>query len=153
MPSLNVGQILEKRIQDKVKSLSKENTDKVLRMALAKMDDIKDKKTRAGKSPAKGGDWNNRYDPQYAIREKGGKRSPVTLRNNTRSIEKTKTVIRKSQGALKFVNPERAKIFKYHNDGTATGKKKRQIYPNTWNEAPEIRKLIIKELQKLWRNS
>lgn len=153
MPSLNVGEILEKRVSDKVKALSKQNTDKVLRKALSKMDEIKNKKTKSGSSPAKNGEWDNRYNVRYANREKGGKRSPVTLRKESRSIERTSQSIKSSKGTLKFVNKEKAKIFKYHNDGTATGKKTRQIYPNSWNEAPEIRKLIINELKKIWENS
>lgn len=104
---------------------------------LEAMDDIKDLQTQNGRSPAKGGRWNNSYSPEYAKRQ--GRRSPVTLRSNrgSQSIERT-TIVDKGAGAkrLKFTDREKGKIFKLHQDGTAKGQKIRQVYPENESQIP-----------------
>lgn len=116
-------------------------TDKNLRNAevkvLKRMDEIKNQQTQQGKSPAEGGRWNNLYNRQYANRRKGGRRSPVTLRDRKQRIEETTTSSSDDGSELRFRDREAGNIFYLHDSGTARGGKHRQIYPDSDAQVPE----------------
>lgn len=142
--------IIEQRILDKISALNQPALEGVTRKALSKMDQIKNKETRSGRSPAVMGEWNNRYNAEYAKRQKGGSTSPVTLRNKKSSIERTHIITGGSGGSLNFTDSRKAKIFKFHQDGTAKGGKIRQIYPETIAELPkEVTDTIINGVRKI----
>jgi len=105
---------------------------------LERMDDLKDLQSFRGQSTAINGKWNNRYNKEYARRKKGGRRSPVILRDKDRSIERT-AVTNKGGGMkrLEFTDKHKARIFQLHQDGSAKGGKMRQIYPEQENEIPK----------------
>lgn len=131
---------LAKQIQADIKSnLTRDKLQEAEKDVLKKMDEIKDRQTSAGKSPAHNGRWNNRYNRQYANREKGGRRSPVTMRRNksSTSIERTRIIGKKDKSTLKFEDRRKGVIFNLHHSGRAKGKKFRQIYPNKDSEVPK----------------
>lgn len=149
MARINVN-LIEQRVLDKVAALNQSALEGVTRKALKKMDQIKNKETRSGRSPAVMGDWNNRYNTKYARREKGGSTSPVTLRNKKSSIEKTSISVVGKGGSLNFTDSRKARIFQFHQDGTAKGGKTRQIYPETIAELPnEVTETIINGVRKI----
>lgn len=81
--------------------------------------------------------YDNVYSHVYAVRQKGGKLSPVTLRGSRTEIENTK-ISKNSTGAkIEFVNAESARIFKFHHDGTARGGKVRSVWPKRPKSVPE----------------
>ena len=99
--------------------------------------------TQSGK--AFGNDpYNNIYSAQYAKRRKAGQRSPVTLRDTKMSIEKyvVTASTRSDIGSTIELpsDPDRAKIFRFHHEGTARGGKTRSIFPKTAaSVSPDIR--------------
>lgn len=131
---LEIGNDIERDITFKL-------TDKKLRNAevkvLKRMDEIKNQQTQQGKSPAEGGRWNNVYNRQYANRRKGGRRSPVTLRDRKERIEETTTSSNGDRSELRFRDREAGNIFFMHDSGTARGGKYRQIYPDSDAQVPE----------------
>lgn len=116
--------------------LTRERLKKAEVRVLEKMDQIKNRETLKGDSPAKGGRWNNVYNREYARRKKGGRRSPVTLRQNKKRIEQTQILPGKSGSKLAFRDGKAGQIFFYHDSGTARGGKYRQVYPDSDNQVP-----------------
>lgn len=140
--------------QDLKRAFSKDNLQRAEVKVLEGMDKIKNRETQQGKSPADGGRWNNTYNRQYARRQKGGRRSPVTLRNSRERIEQTETVKGKSGSKLTFRNGKMGQIFYLHDRGEARGGKYRQIYPDSDAQVPEeLDAIALKEVHKLWLKS
>lgn len=137
--------IVDDIIQDIGSKMTKSNLQTVEKAVLEQMDDIKNKKTQQGQSPAKGGRWNNRYNRQYANREKGGRRSPVTLRNREERIEKTNVEEGKRGSTIRFRDRKAGEIFFYHDSGTAKGRKFRQVYPDNDNQVPQALDMTAEE--------
>ena len=85
-------------------------------------------------------EYNNIYSAEYAKRRKAGQRSPVTLRDTKRSIEKyVVTASSRSDLGSKIElpsDPERAKIFRFHHEGTARGGKTRSVFPKQAASVP-----------------
>jgi hypothetical protein len=111
------------------------------RAILDAVDEDKNTRTRRGKNLPRAR-YNNRYVKRYADREKGGRRSPVTLRNNTNSIEQTKVVsLGGNKGSeLRFRNRRKGRIFKFHDAGinySRKGNTKRQVYPDNVGQVPK----------------
>jgi len=90
---------------------------------LERLDDIKDRDTMRGRSPVAGARWDNEYSDEYARKRKGGRKGPVILRDGKRDIERTDI---KSRGtntkSLEFINPKKAEVFQYHQDGVRYSK-------------------------------
>ena len=107
---------------------------------------------RRGVSPADGGRWNNVYNRQYANKEKGGRRSPVTLRQNRERIEQTDTVKGSKGSKLTFRDGKAGQIFFLHDSGEARGGKIRQIYPDNDKQVPEeLDATALNEVFKIWQ--
>lgn len=135
--NLSIKQDIEQDIQRK---LSEDNIDTAEKRILEKMDQIKNRETRQGKSPAKGGRWDNTYNRQYANRRKGGRRSPVTLRDRREDIEDTRVQKTGKWSELRFQNRRKGVVFGYHDKGVNYSQKgftKRQVYPDADNQVPE----------------
>lgn len=161
----SIALLLERRIQDKLKALSEDVKQKALKKGLDKMDEIKNKKSKSGRSPAKNGDWDNSYVESYAKKMKGGSRSPVDLRNSRRGIENTSIKPSgKGKAKLVFIGQsesgtgasrtliDTAKVMAHHQK--ASNKDRRQIYPENQAELPdEVRDAIFNELRKAWREA
>lgn len=130
-------QILNDINNDIEQSLTRENLSKAERKVLEKMDDIKNRETQQGKSPAEGGRWNNVYNRQYAQRKKAGRRSPVTLRQNRERIEQTDIQSGSKRSTLSFRDGKMGQVFYLHDQGEAKGGKFRQIYPYNDKQVPE----------------
>jgi len=140
--------------QDLERSFSPSSCRKAENVALKRIDTLKNKATRSGKTMAVGGRYNNQYNRQYAQREKGGRRSPVTLRNTTNSIEETKIIKNKESSSLKFVNRNKGVIFNLHDEGKAKGSKHRQVYPHQDSQVPkEIDKMVERSLLNSWQKT
>jgi hypothetical protein len=87
-------------------------------------------------------EYNNVYSDQYAKRKKGGKLSPVTLRDEQYRIERAQIGLIGNNGA-EITFPEFAEIFYYHHTGTATGGKTRSIFPKSEDSVPfEVHDLL-----------
>lgn len=132
---------IKEDIQADIKnSLTKEAREGAEKKILLKLDEIKNRQTRMGKSPARGGRWDNVYNRQYANRRKGGRRSPVTLRDQREDIEDTRVTKGGKWSELRFENRRKGIIFGYHDDGINYPRKgftKRQVYPETDKQVPE----------------
>jgi len=124
-------------------SLTPKNLDKAAAKTAEKMDEVKNRETQRGKSPAEGGRWDNRYNRDYARRQ-GKPRSPVTLRSAARrnTIERTFIQTGANKGGfakLRFKDKRKGVIFGYHDRGIRYPKKgftQRQIYPETDKQVP-----------------
>lgn len=85
-------------------------------------------------------EYNNIYSAQYAKRRKAGQRSPVTLRDTKKSIEKYVVTASKRSDLGSVIelpsDPERAKIFRFHHEGTARGGKTRSVFPKQVASVP-----------------
>lgn len=136
-PSQLASRINEDIQQDIDKSLSRKNLKGAEVKVLEKMDEIKNRETLSGKSPADGGRWNNTYNRQYANRKKGGSQSPVTLRQNQERIEQTEIQSSSKRSTMSFRDGKIGQIFYLHDQGEARGGKFRQVYPGTDKEVPE----------------
>lgn len=138
------------------RALSEKKLQGVEEKALDKMDEIKNRQTRQGESPAKGGRWVNFYSKRYAENEKG-RVTPVTLRKDgtnqrlRNSIEKTHTVNVKNGTELRFRSREAARIHWINHTGNYKGNKKpRQIYPENDKQVPkEIDTIVNREIFRL----
>jgi len=119
------------------KSLTRQNLGRAERKVLEKMNIIKNRETLQGKSPAKGGRWNNVYNRQYARRKKGGRRSPVTMRQNEENIEQTNIQSSKKRSTLSFRDGKMGQVFYLHDQGEAKGGKFRQIFPYNDKQVPK----------------
>lgn len=88
----------------------------------------------------------NRHAGYARKRERAGlPPAPVTLRYKTKSIESTFVETTGKGSTIKFTDPDKAVIFKYHHDGinyTKVGNRMRSIFPKT----PESIPLAIREL-------
>lgn len=130
-----------KDIQNDIRArLNEEALEGAERRILEKMDTIKNRQTRQGKSPARGGRWDNTYSSEYARRRKGGRRSPVTLRDRREDIEDTRVTKGSKWSELRFENRRKGVVFGYHNKGINYSRKgftKRQVYPETDKQVPE----------------
>lgn len=92
--------------------------------------------TKSGK--AFGNDeYDNTYSQNYAKRKKGGKSSPVTLRDESLSIERA-TV---TKNTISFPDSQKGYIFKLHHEGRAKGGKTRSIFPKSAKSVGEQIKL------------
>jgi len=80
-------------------------------------------------------EYDNVYSDQYAKRKKGGKLSPVTLRDQQFRIERAQIGLIGNNGA-EITFPEFADIFYYHHSGTAKGGKTRSIFPKSEDSVP-----------------
>jgi hypothetical protein len=78
----------------------------------------------------------NDYSENYAIRAKGGNRSPVTLRASRRRIEQTNVDPIQGGARIRFADDEGGRIFRYHHEGTAKGGKTRSIFPKSVQSVP-----------------
>jgi len=141
--------IIISKIMDVVDQIrSPEILDKAAMAGIKKMDEVKNRETRRGRSPVRSnGIWNNRYNKEYAKKRKGGKRSPVTLRDGNRRIEDTNKTVKSGVGTLTFTDQQAGRIFKIHDDG-AYGKI-RQIYPRNNDQLPDdVRQAIINTIRR-----
>ena len=108
-------------------------------VAAKEMDRIKNQETKRFKSPAKNGKWNNTYNTNYAKSQKKNINA-VNLRRNkpkSNSIEKTTINVIGKKAVISFQDARKGVIFNYHHKGTATGRKKRQIYPTNVSQVPD----------------
>lgn len=99
--------------------------------------------TQAGK--AFGNDpYVNQYNELYAMLKKGGRISPVTLRDEKYSIEKFVVSPKKGTGGGARIelpsDTQRATILRFHHEGKARGGKVRSIFPKQAESvSPDIR--------------
>ena len=108
-------------------------------IAAKEMDRVKNEQTKRFKSPAKGGTWVNTYNAKYAKSQKKGINT-VNLRRNkpkSNSMEKTTINVIGKKAVISFQDAKKGVIFNYHHKGTATGRKKRQIYPTNLAQVPD----------------
>ena len=99
----------------------------------------------------------NQYSRRYAARRKGGRITPVTLRDEKYSIEKfVVSPKRGASGGARIELPsdtERATILRFHHEGTARGGKVRSIFPKQAESvSPDIRDRIVEMTLGALRN-
>lgn len=127
--------------QERVKKLNEDVAPKIAEEIRVRMLN----NTQTGK--AFGNDeYDNLYNSQYAKR-KGTARSPVTLRNKKKRIEKY-VVTKSNRGATIELASDRemAVIFGYHHTGKARGGKVRSIFPKQVASVPSDVKDLSQEL-------
>jgi hypothetical protein len=153
-------ELLAKIHTDIVKRLDRIDLVRIVRNAVQITDDLKNKKSKAYKSPVKGGRWDKPYNKEYAKRQGKGLNN-VNLRSNiqyvngkkvkrkSRSIEETKVTTKQVdngvRGRIEFRDKEKAKIFGLHQTGKAKGRKVRKIYPTKREEVPDVVTELIQD--------
>lgn len=139
--TVRADQFADRLASDIQSDIESKMTRKRLKVAeqrvLEHMDEVKNRESLQGKSPAKGGRWNNVYNRQYANRKKQGRLSPVTLRQRRNRIEDTQVQSSSKRSTLSFRDGKIAQIFRLHHTGQAKGGKIRQVYPKRDKEVPE----------------